>query len=128
MSATKLEGMKSKTPTNCRYLRIADIEDGIVRADASAEYLTELSESARKRCIRNGTVVLSRQGTPSYKSGVAYVEEGQQVLAPGNVYPKSPAKLYTGRELDAEGSGQGLLTASRRSNHRRAPWDVDAPD
>lgn len=86
ISVQKLEDLKSDVPTNCRYLRIADIEDGVVRADASDEYLIEMPDAAKKRCIRDGTLVLSRQGTPSYKSGVAHVREGEYVLAPGNVY------------------------------------------
>lgn len=86
ISTAKLEEMRSSEPTPYRYLRIADIEDGVVDAGASAEYLSRITDAAKNRCIQTGTLVLSRLGTPSYKSGVATVPEDEYVVAPGNVY------------------------------------------
>lgn len=86
LSMARLQELRSEVPTQYRYLRIANIEDGVVNPNESAEYLTAISDAAKSRCIREGTVVLSRLGTPSYKSGVACVEEDDYVVAPGNVY------------------------------------------
>lgn len=86
ISTAKLEEVRSAEPTTYRYLRIADIEDGTVNAEDATEFLSGISDAARNRCIHDGTVVLSRLGTPTYKSGVAHVPADEYIVAPGNVY------------------------------------------
>ena len=75
--------MVSDEPTDFQYLMLANIQDGIISDDLP--YLKELDKKQEKYCIKNNSLVISKNGAP-VKVAVATVEEGHQILANGNLY------------------------------------------
>ena len=82
-NAAQLDAMSSPTVTNMQYLMLADIQDGIISKDL--KYLKNIDDSLQKYCLKNRNLILSKNGYP-YKIAVAEVNEGQQILANGNLF------------------------------------------
>lgn len=82
-SKAKLEQLNSKVPTRFRYLMLQHIVDGELERDLP--YLTEIEESQKKYCVKDGDVLLSKIG-PNFKVAVAEVSDNETVLATGNLY------------------------------------------
>lgn len=83
LSAAELDGLVSETPTDVQYLMLANIKDGII--DNNLPYLKTLDKKHEKYCVKNNALILSKNGAP-FKIAVAEVEEGQKILANGNLY------------------------------------------
>ena len=83
IKASELDELVSDEPTDFQYLMLANIQDGIISDDLP--YLKELDKKQEKYCIKNNSLVISKNGAP-VKVAVATVEEGHQILANGNLY------------------------------------------
>ncbi|UWO50142.1 N-6 DNA methylase [Eshraghiella crossota] len=83
LKASELDELVSDKPTSYQYLMLANIQDGIISEDLP--YLKELDKKQEKYCIKNNSLVISKNGAP-VKVAVAYVEKGKQILANGNLY------------------------------------------
>lgn len=82
-TAKELDEMTSLEPTDCQYLSLSNLHDGII--DSDLPYLKKIATKLDKYCLRNGTLILSKIGFP-FKVGVASVKEDQKILANGNLY------------------------------------------
>lgn len=83
LRASELDEMVSDTRTGCQYLMLANIQNGIISKDLP--YIKEIPDNMKKYCIGNHDLLLSKNGAP-FKVAVAEIEEGQQILANGNLY------------------------------------------
>lgn len=83
IKASVLDEMVSKKPTNYQYLMLANIQDGIISDDLP--FIKEIDKKLEKYCIKNNSLVISKNGTP-VKIAVATVPEGQKILGNGNLY------------------------------------------
>lgn len=83
LKASDLDAMISKAPTNTRYMMLSNIQDGIV--DSNLPYLKELDPRLEKYCIKNQSLLLSKNGAP-FKIAVAEVKEGVNILGNGNLF------------------------------------------
>lgn len=83
IKAAVLDEMVSDDPTPYQYLMLSNIQDGLISEELP--YLKELDEKQEKYCLKNNVLVVSKNGAP-VKVAVASVEEGQQILANGNLY------------------------------------------
>ena len=83
LKASDLDTMVSKAPTNTRYMMLSNIQDGIV--DSNLPYLKELDPRFEKYCIKNQSLLLSKNGAP-FKIAVAEVKEGVNILGNGNLF------------------------------------------
>lgn len=86
IKATELDEMKSSEPTEYRYLMLANIENGVISFSEDEQYLKELPAKMEKYCIKNNSIVLSKIGTPTFKSAVAIVNDNEKLLANGNLF------------------------------------------
>ena len=66
-----------------QFLMLSNIQNGII--DDKLPYLKEIEEKHEKYCVKNNSLILSKNGAP-FKVAVATVPEGQKVLANGNLY------------------------------------------
>ena len=82
-TASQLDEMVSDGVTNMQYLMLANIQNGII--DDKLPYLSYIDPKYEKYCLKNNTLLLSKNGFP-YKVAVASVREGQRILANGNLY------------------------------------------
>lgn len=82
MVSKKMKALETEERTSCRYLAISDVENGMIRSDLS--YLKEIPEKMEKYCVQNGDLLISR--SYPFKTAVAKVEEGEQILLSGNFY------------------------------------------
>lgn len=82
-TASQLDEMVSDSVTNMQYLMLANIQDGII--DDKLPYLSYIDPKYERYCLKNNTLLLSKNGYP-YKVAVASVQEGQHILANGNLY------------------------------------------
>lgn len=82
-TASQLDEMVSENPTNMQYLMLANIQNGMI--DDKLPYLSYIDPKYEKYCLKNNSLILSKNGYP-YKAAVAQVKEGQQILANGNLY------------------------------------------
>lgn len=82
-TADQLDEMVSDHVTNMQYLMLANIQDGVI-VD-KLPYLARIDPKYEKYCIKNGNLILSKNGYP-YKIAVASVRENQQIMANGNLY------------------------------------------
>lgn len=83
LRANELDNLAKNEATNCRYLMLRDIQDGSISDDLP--FLGELDKKLEKHCIKNGDVLISKNGAP-FKVAVAEVPEGATILANGNLY------------------------------------------
>ena len=83
IKATILDEIVSDEPTNMQYLMLANIQDGIISDDLP--YLKEMNPKYEKYCIKNGSLVISKNVSP-VKMAIASVKEGNKILANGNLY------------------------------------------
>jgi type I restriction enzyme M protein len=82
-TASQLDTMVSEDATNMQYLMLANIQDGMI--DEDLPYLSAIDPKFEKYCLKNGDLILSKNSFP-YKTAVARVEDGQKILASGNLY------------------------------------------
>ena len=82
-TASQLDEMISEQETNMQFLMLSNIQNGII--DDKLPYLKEIEEKHEKYCVKNNSLILSKNGAP-FKVAVATVPEGQKVLANGNLY------------------------------------------
>lgn len=82
-TAAELDSMASVEPTDCQYLMLANIKNGIVSSDLP--YLNGVDKSLEKYCIKDHSLIMSKNGYP-YKIAVVDVEKGKSILANGNLY------------------------------------------
>ena len=75
--------MVSDSVTNMQYLMLANIQNGII--DDKLPYLSYIDPKYERYCLKNNTLILSKNGFP-YKVAVASVQDGQRILANGNLY------------------------------------------
>ena len=83
LNATALDELSSPVPTDTQYLMLANIKDGII--DDDLPYLTGIDQRQEKYCIKDNSLILSKNGYP-YKVAVAEVPEGRRILANGNLF------------------------------------------
>ena len=83
IKASVLDEIVSDEPTNIQYLMLANIQDGIISDDLP--YLKEMNPKYEKYCIKNGSLVISKNVSP-VKMAIASVKEGKKILANGNLY------------------------------------------
>lgn len=83
LRAIELDKLSTTKKTDCQYLMLANIENGIINDDLP--YLKEISKADLKYCLKNEDIVLSKIGRP-FKVAMAQVEAGRKILANGNLY------------------------------------------
>lgn len=83
MNSLKLDNLISKDETEMRFLRLIDIQEGIISENLQS--LKKIDEKLEKYCIKNDSLIISKSGLP-IKIAVASVKDGQKILANGNLY------------------------------------------
>lgn len=83
IKASVLDEIVSDEPTDMQYLMLANMQDGIISEDLP--YLKEIDSKYEKYCIKNGSLVISKNVSP-VKMAIASVQEGNKILANGNLY------------------------------------------
>lgn len=83
IKASVLDEIVSDEPTNMQYLMLANLQDGIISEDLP--YLKEIDSKYEKYCIKNGSLVISKNVSP-VKMAIASVKGENKILANGNLY------------------------------------------
>ena len=83
IKASVLDEIVSDKPTNMQYLMLANLQDGIISDELP--YLKGIDSKYEKYCIKNGSLVISKNASP-VKMAIASVQEGNKILANGNLY------------------------------------------
>ena len=83
LKTADLEELSSPIPTEAQYLMLANIKDGLI--DKDLPYINSIDKSNEKYCLTNRCLILSKNGYP-FKIAVAELNEGQKILANGNLY------------------------------------------
>lgn len=83
IKASVLDEIVSDEPTNRQYLMLANLQDGIISDELP--YLKEIDSKYEKYCIKNGSLVISKNASP-VKMAIVSVQEGNKILANGNLY------------------------------------------
>ena len=83
INASELDTMVSDKPTCYQYLMLKNIQKDQI--DAELPYLTGIADNLKKYCIKDRSLILSKNGAP-FKIAVAEVEEGKEILANGNLF------------------------------------------
>ena len=83
IKASELDRLSSNEETNIKYLRLQDIQNGIISDDL--HYLKELEPRQAQYLLKDEDLILGKIGFP-YKVAVAKIIPGQSVLPVGNMY------------------------------------------
>ncbi len=83
LRASEFDEVVSEEPTDYQYLMLANIQRGQI--DADLPYIKGIKDSHRKYCLKNHSLILSKNGAP-LKIAVAEVPAGKTILASGNLY------------------------------------------
>lgn len=83
LKASELDEMVSEVPTDYQYLMLSNVQRGQI--DSELPYIKGVQESQRKYCLKNHSLILSKNGAP-FKIAVAEVLPGKTILANGNLY------------------------------------------
>lgn len=81
--ASELDELVSNEPTSMQYLMLSNIQDGMIESELP--YLKEIEIKYKKYCIKNNSLLLSKNGVP-FKIAVAEVIDGREILGNGNIY------------------------------------------
>lgn len=85
LRASDLDENKSNEPTNYRYIMLSNINDGDIYFTDN-QYLKDIQPNLKKFCARNNSIILTKTGSPDFKSAVVQVKEGTEILATGNMF------------------------------------------
>ena len=85
LRASDLDENKSAEPTNYRYIMLSNINDGDIYFTDN-QYLKDIQPNLKKFCVRNNSIILTKTGSPDFKSAVVQVAEGMEILATGNMF------------------------------------------
>lgn len=85
LRASDLDENKSAEPTNYRYIMLSNINDGDIYFTDN-QYLKDIQPNLKKFCVRNNSIILTKTGSPDFKSAVVQVAEGTEILATGNMF------------------------------------------
>jgi len=85
VKASYLDENRASEPTTYRYIMISNISDGDIFFTDN-QYLNDIQSNLKKYCIRNNSVLLTKTGSPDFKSAVVQVAEGMEILATGNMF------------------------------------------
>ena len=85
LRASDLDENKSNEPTNYRYIMLSNINDGDIYFTDN-QYLKDIQPNLKKFCVRNNSIILTKTGSPDFKSAVVQVAEGTEILATGNMF------------------------------------------
>nr|WP_315050428.1 N-6 DNA methylase [uncultured Lachnoanaerobaculum sp.] len=85
VKASYLDENRASEPTPYRYIMISNISDGDIFFTDN-QYLNDIQANVKKFCIRNNSIVLTKTGSPDFKSAVVKVAEGTEILATGNMF------------------------------------------
>ena len=85
LKAEILDEMKSDSPTGYRYITLADISDGTVSYNDS-QYIKPIDKKLEKYCAGNNSIVISKIGSPNFKSAVIIPKAGEHIFINGNLY------------------------------------------
>lgn len=77
VKANILDDLVSEEPTDCQYLMLSNIKDGII--DENLPYIKSIERKLEKYCIKNNSLVISKNGTP-IKIAVASVPDDRKIL------------------------------------------------
>ena len=83
LSAKELDECTSEEPTDIRFVRLADIQDGII--SSRLPYLKDIDSKYERYYLEDGDLILSKMGYP-FKVAIAKVEAGEKILPIGNMY------------------------------------------
>lgn len=85
VKASYLDENRASEHTPYRYIMISNISDGDIFFTDN-QYLKDIQANVKKFCIRNNSIVLTKTGSPDFKSAVVQVAEGTEILATGNMF------------------------------------------
>ena len=85
LRASDLDENKSNEPTAYRYIMLSNINDGDIYFTDS-QYLKGIQPNLKKFCVSNNSIILTKTGSPDFKSVVVQVKEGTEILATGNMF------------------------------------------
>ena len=85
LRASDFDENKSNEPTDYRYIMLSNINDGDIYFTDN-QYLRDIQPNLKKFCIRNNSIILTKTGSPDFKSAVVQVVEGMEILATGNMF------------------------------------------
>jgi len=82
ITSNELDEIATKEETNYRYLMLGNINDGVI--DSRLPCLTHIDAKYKKYCIKDGNLIISKNSP--FKVALASVDEGEHILAAGNLY------------------------------------------
>ncbi len=77
------DAMISEEPTDCQYLKLQNINDGMI--DEELPYVSNLEERYTRFIAPHKAIVLSKMG-PQFKSAVVDVESDRKILVSNNMF------------------------------------------
>lgn len=90
LTAKQLDAITSNEPTGKYYMRLGDIQNGMI-----SDKLTPTSaklEDYDRYWLKNEDVLLSKLGTPDFKTAIVEIEGDEHILPIGNIYILRPDK------------------------------------
>lgn len=81
-----LDSYKSVLPTKFRYISLSNVSNGSINIDEGQQYISELPKALERFVAPNKSIVLSKMASPTFRSAVVNTDEGQSVIATGNLY------------------------------------------
>ena len=81
--ARQLDELASEEPTDIRYVRLTDIQDGIISDELP--YLKSIEGRHERYLLRDGDLLLSKMGA-LFKTAIVKIEGNEKILPVGNMY------------------------------------------
>ena len=85
LRASDFDENKSNEPTDYKYIMLSNINDGDIYFTDN-QYLKDIQPNLKKFCVRNNSIILTKTGSPDFKSAVVQVKEGTEILSTGNMF------------------------------------------
>lgn len=86
IKAEELAELRSETETPFRYINVSNIVNGNIDYETKCEYLKEIPAKYEKYCLKNNTLVVSKIGSPVFKSAIVRKDDDLILLAGSNLF------------------------------------------
>ena len=86
IKAEELAELRSETKTPYRYINVSNIVNGNIDYESKVEYLKEIPAKYEKYCVKNNMLVISKIGSPVFKSAIVRKEDHILLLAGSNLF------------------------------------------
>lgn len=129
IKASDIDELSSQGQTDCRYIALSNIKNSILDFENDVQSLKKIPDNLKKYCLKPNSIILSKTGSPKFKSAIVPEIENISLLPTVNlivleldeskVYPLFVQAFFASskgeKSLQSSAKGSAIATLSAES-------------